>query len=90
MTWKKLVVKQGESDITGETNFSERNWGKVSHDNVYSAKKLQNVSKSYVFTMAQHLAKNMASHNAEDQLATSEAQPEEAPFGCRALLVDII
>jgi len=90
MTRKKLVFKQGESDVKGETNFSERNWGKVSRNYIYSAKhELHTESKNYIFTKARHLAKDMARHS-EDQSATSEAQPEKAALGRRALLVDIL
>ena len=89
MTQKKLVFEQGESDVKGETNFSERNWGKVSHDYVYSAKQLHKESKSYIFTKARHHAKDMVRHS-EDQSATSEAQPQKAALGRRAFLVDIL
>ena len=89
MTQKKLVFEQGESNVKGETNFSKRNWGKVSCDNVYSVKQLHKESKSYIFMKARHLTKDMACHS-EDQSATSEAQPEKAALGHRALLVDIL
>jgi hypothetical protein len=90
MTRKKLVFEQGESDVKGETNFSERNWGNVSRDYLHSAKQIHKESKSYIFTRARHLAKDIVSRHSEDQSATSEAQPEKGALGRRALLVDIL
>lgn len=74
--------------MKGETNFSEKYWGQVTRDYGYSASKLRDVSKEYIFVEARRLSKHMTSHHDRDE--SSHTQVAEPPSGHRAWLADII
>ena len=86
---KKLVFEQGFSDVKGETNFSDKMWGKQTREYAYSAKYvLHEDSKSAVFHTAKHYSKDMVLRNDEDESATANDQAK--PLGRRAMLVDLV
>jgi hypothetical protein len=64
---KKLVLEQGPDDVKGETDFSEKYWGQVTHNYGVLANELQHVSKEYIFVEARRLSKFMASHHDRDE-----------------------
>ncbi len=70
--------------MKGETNFSEKFWGQVTRDYGYSASKLRDVSKEYIFVEARRLSKDMTSHHDRDDTQVA------GPSGHRARLADII
>jgi hypothetical protein len=85
---KKLVLEQGPDDVKGETNFSEKYWGQVTHDYGVSANELQRVSKEYIFVEARCLSKFMALHHDRDE--SSHTPVAESSLGFRAKLADIV
>ena len=89
-THKKLIFEQGSSDVKGQTNFSDKYWGKVMCKYVHSAKNFLKVSKEHIFTEARKFSKDMTSRHDRDQsVASSNAHTKEAPLGHRAVLIDI-
>ena len=69
---KNLVFEQGFSDVKGETNFSDKMWGKQTHEYAYSVKYvLHQDSQSAVFHTVKHYLKDMVLCNDEDESATA-------------------
>ena len=87
-THKKLVLKQGPSDIKGETNFSEKYWGQVTHNYGYLANKFKDVSKEYIFVEARRLSQHITSHHDRDE--SSHTQVVESSLGHHVRLADIV
>ena len=90
MMYKKLVFKQGCTDIRGITNFSDKCWGKITHDYVYSVHHLLKKLKQQLFLEALQILKDMTSgHNRDESATSSKTQVKEVSWGHCALLVDI-
>ena len=86
---KKLIFEQDFSDIKGQTNFSDKCWGKVTHEYVHSVNSLLKVSKERLFAEARQIMKCMTSRHDRDQLDTSATAHKEASLGSCTILMDI-
>jgi hypothetical protein len=71
---KKLMFEQGSSDIKGDTNFSDKQWGDVTRDYVHAANKLLKESKEYFFKEARYILKKIAPHHDRDRSDTSQVK----------------
>ena len=90
MTRKKLVFEQSSTDVRGITNFSDKHWGKITRDYVYSGRNLLKKSKRQLFPEALQISKDMISgRNRDESVMSSKTEVEEVSLGRRALLVDI-
>jgi len=82
-----MVLKQGPDSVKGETNFSEKYWGPITHDYAVAANKLKNTSKEYIFQEARYLSKLISSHHRDEP---SHTPVVGSSLGFRAKLTDIV
>jgi hypothetical protein len=88
LSQRKLVFEKGSSDTKGITNFSNKWWGKMTHEYVHSAKTLLEESRDHIFSDAKHFSKDMISHWSIISSDTQAEEPSE-PLGRCMMLVNI-